>query len=161
MVALLEIDRGSRLRLDFLVFSSPSLSRVFVPAIGCVWRRHFDFLEREQKTGHNSFIGHWRAFERLRSTIIVITILITSSRSTRLYLTQKSLGCGILSFNFCVSVELLFRTWASRPTTISRLLKYRWTNVCDWLFASWCGRWIDYLSPEVTYKRTSVVIQLN
>ena len=36
MVALLEIDRGSRLRLDCLVFASLSLSRVFVPAIGCV-----------------------------------------------------------------------------------------------------------------------------
>ena len=82
MVALLEIDRGSRLRLDCLVFASLSLSRVFVPAIRCVWRRHVDFLEQEKKTGHNSFIGHWRAFERLKSTIMVTTILTTSSRGT-------------------------------------------------------------------------------
>ena len=82
MVALLEIDRGSRLRLDCLVFASLSLSRVFVPAIRCVWRRHVDFFEQEKKAGHNSFICHWRAFERLKSTIMVITILTTSSRGT-------------------------------------------------------------------------------
>ena len=160
MVALLEIDRGSRLRLDCLVFASLSLSRVFVPAIRCVWRRHVDFFEQEKKAGHNSFICHWRAFERLKSTIMVITILTTSSLGAPVVFHAEiaRMWCGILSFNFCVSVELLFRTWSSRPTTISRLLKYRWTNVCDWLFASRCGRWIDYLSPEVTYKRTSVVI---
>ena len=161
MVALLEIDRGSRLRLDRLVFASLSLSRVFVPAIRCVWRRHVDFFEQEKKAGHNSFICHWRAFERLKSTIMVITILTTSWRGTPVVSHTEIARMWDLPFNFCVSVELLFRTWASRPTTISRLLKYRWMNVCDFSHRDAVGELIIYPQRSRTYKRTSVVIKLN